>query len=321
MAGVSVRLAESAPNLLEQMTVAEAVRVFLTARRGANLSRETLAIDARVLRDLAKFLDNPQLDQVTPDTLRKFLLLELNRTSPATGARYHTTLKAFCRFAFEEGLLTRNLMDTVRKPRFPQPIIQPLTQEQVEAMVNTCADNTFVDTRDRLVLLALVDTGIRASELTALTLDDVDTTTQTFAIHNSKGNKPRTVPYGKAVASALRTYLTRRGELDTDRLIVNSLGQPTTRYRIRLLVVKRAKQAGIEHPRLGPHLLRHTSAVSFLRNGGNPFVLQRLLGHSDLSMTRRYVQLADSDLSDQHARFSPADALNTHATGGRRRLR
>ena len=81
MAIASVQLAESVPMDSGQVTTEAAARSFLTARKGANLSSETLTIDSRVLRDLSKFLDNAPLDQLTPDTLRKFLLLELNRTA------------------------------------------------------------------------------------------------------------------------------------------------------------------------------------------------------------------------------------------------
>ena len=73
-------------------------------------------------------------------------------------------------------------------------------------------------------------------------------------------------------------------------------------------VIHLVRQAGVEVKKAGPHTLRHTFALEFIRAGGDAFSLQKLLGHSTLDMTRRYVHLADTDLRAAHRRFAPADA-------------
>jgi site-specific recombinase XerD len=72
---------------------------------------------------------------------------------------------------------------------------------------------------------------------------------------------------------------------------------------------------------MGPHLLRHCCGIQLLRAGADVFTVQKVLGHATLVMTRRYCELADSDVHEKHALFSPADRLRTAATGTRRRLR
>jgi site-specific recombinase XerD len=137
-----------------------------------------------------------------------------------------------------------------------------------------------------------------------------------------KGDKERTIWFGLTTTQALRQYLTRRGELDHNKLFVSHTGEPINRYRVRNIIVERSEQAGISGVRCSPHSLRHTCAVTFLRNGASAFDVQRLLGHSTLDMTKRYVSLVDSDLMDAHAKASPVDNIaSIKAKFGRKRLK
>jgi integrase/recombinase XerD len=81
------------------------------------------------------------------------------------------------------------------------------------------------------------------------------------------------------------------------------------RSKARKLLLRYGRAAGIEGVRISPHTLRHTFAVLYIRNGGDSFSLQEILGHSTLEMTRRYVNLASRDVAEQHKKFSPMDAL------------
>lgn len=82
-----------------------------------------------------------------------------------------------------------------------------------------------------------------------------------------------------------------------------------TKGRIEILMKRYAQKAGIRGVRCSPHTLRHTAAITFLRNGGDVFSLQRLLGHSTLEMTRHYCELADVDVKRAHLTASPVDNL------------
>lgn len=86
-------------------------------------------------------------------------------------------------------------------------------------------------------------------------------------------------------------------------------GKPMCRSKARKLLLRYGRAAGIEGVRIFPHTLRHTFAVLYIRNGGDSFSLQEILGHSTLEMTRRYVNLASRDVAEQHKKFSPMDAL------------
>jgi integrase/recombinase XerD len=128
-----------------------------------------------------------------------------------------------------------------------------------------------------------------------------------------KGNKPRTIYFGRDTKKQLWRYLQTRPVQDDEPLFLSMrgtlAGDPLTRAGLLQLIERLGKMAGIKGVRVSPHTFRHTQAVTFLNNGGNVFALQQLLGHEDLSMTRRYVAIADADLENQARRFSPVDSL------------
>jgi len=136
-----------------------------------------------------------------------------------------------------------------------------------------------------------------------------------------KGNKERLIPIGKNVQRLLWRYISRyRPEPampKSDLLFLTMDGRPLTKDRIDKIMTYYGRKARLAGVRCSPHTLRHTAAVSFLRNGGDVFSLQRMLGHASLEMTRRYCELADIDVKKAHITASPVDNL-TELAGYRR---
>ena len=163
------------------------------------------------------------------------------------------------------------------------------------------------------IILVLLDTGLRVSELTSLGLPDVRLAEGVLKVFG-KGRKERLIPIGKASQRVLWNYVNRYRPQPAnprcDLVFLTKDGWPLTKNRIQKLMMKYGKRAGIEGVRCSPHTLRHTGAVMFLRNGGDVFNLQRLLGHSSLEMTRHYCELADVDVKRAHTIASPVDNLN-----------
>jgi site-specific recombinase XerD len=165
----------------------------------------------------------------------------------------------------------------------------------------------------------MLDTGLRVSEVARLKTEDVDFDQRRLKVIG-KGNKRRLVYIGGKVSEILRGYLEHcRPYLPQGPTPVangNGVLFPSAATggqfiptEISRIMMRRMDKVGIPRANSSAHRLRHTFAVNFLRGGGGAFQLQRLLGHSTLNMTRRYVMLADEDLAEAHRKASPVDRM------------
>jgi integrase/recombinase XerD len=175
--------------------------------------------------------------------------------------------------------------------------------------------------RDRAIIPTLVDCGLRVSELIGLKAADINWTDQTMVVLG-KGNNERSIPFGRTARSAMLTYQQRRGDItNTCEFFLTCYGDGMSRLAINRTLKTLAATAKITGVRVSPHTFRHTFAVMYLRNGGDVFSLQKLLGHTDLTMTRRYAELSQMDVVAKHRQFSPADAIKPVGQVGRKRLK
>lgn len=224
---------------------------------------------------------------------------------------YHGHLATFFRWMVEEGAINSSPMDRIPPPTARKDEIVPFSDQQLERLLQA-ARKTGDPKRDEAIVLFLVDTGIRASELCSLRMHDLDLSARMCQVLG-KGNKKRPMPFGKVCARALSSML-RDADREADAPIFVTTrgrrsGESLTRSGLLQLFERLGDAAGIQGVRCSPHTARHTFAVSFLRAGGHTFALQSMLGHESLDMTQRYVRLAHSDIEKQHRLFSPADRL------------
>jgi len=165
--------------------------------------------------------------------------------------------------------------------------------------------------RDEALLTVLLDTGLRIGEVAGLCLRDIDWQQGWLKVDGKTG--PRAVPFGKKTRRALRLYIERerraRSPQEQCVFLGSRGGQPLTAESGSQAITRLARAAHVKASKVGPHTFRHTFALEFIRAGGDAFSLQRLLGHSTLDMTRRYVNLAQTDLRAAHMRFSPGDRM------------
>ncbi|MFC2039307.1 tyrosine-type recombinase/integrase [Chloroflexota bacterium] len=225
---------------------------------------------------------------------------------------YLRSIRAFWSWLISEGIAMETPFARVKIPKAPRKVVPTLSAPQLEALLGAIDSSTPEGFRDYAMILTLFDTGLRVSELTGLRLDHVWLEDGTLKVMG-KGGKERLIPIGKAVQRLLWKYITDFRPEPTnpnrDFVFLTADGRPITRNRIEKRMALYGDRADLRGVRCSPHTLRHTAAVSFLRNGGDVFSLQRLLGHSTLAMTRHYCELADIDVQRAHATASPVDNL------------
>ena len=305
-------------------TLSEALTAYKICARAEGRSPRTIDWVASSVRYFGRFLgDDVDIATITANDLRRFIIAlqgaKKYRDHPYNGPQeqeisqssintYARAIRAFFGYLYREELIKGNPMARVRMPKVPATVVPTFSANEMEELLFLPDRRTDPGFRDYALMLTLVDTAIRVSELAGLTVDDVDFDEGYLSVMG-KGSKQRYVPMGAKVTKALLKYKVRhRPEplgIDTFWLTIN--GKALDIGRIEKIIREYGKKAGLG--RCYPHKLRHTSSVLYLRNGGDPFSLQKKLGHSSLQMTRHYCNLADSDVRAAHRKYSPADRL------------
>ncbi len=295
---------------LQLPALAQAVTAFLLDRRiggATDATIDTYRLQLCIFLEWCSGLDL-DLNALSTDHLRSYLA---SRQKASQSALFEAArrLKTFFRWCAQEDVCV-DIAATIRRPKTEQKVIQPLAVSQVKAMLALCRGDSFVNWRDRALLRLLLDSGLRIGEALALTPPDVDIENRRVYIRYGKGQKQRIVPMGPRTAKAILGYIRLRNQMTarSTTLFLVEGGNPMNRRHAHQQIARIAKRAGIEES-VGPHRLRHTCALWFLRRGGDAFSLQQLLGHATLEMTKRYVSMTAADISAAHAKFAPGDMV------------
>ncbi|TFH42756.1 MAG: site-specific integrase, partial [ANME-2 cluster archaeon] len=179
--------------------------------------------------------------------------------------------------------------------------------DDVMKMVKAC--KTGMAERDKAILLSLVDAGCRANEFLSIDIRNMDLMNGEIKILQGKGGKFRTVYLGNNCRRMVRKYLKTRREVNPHSpLWVTNDGCRLTYAGLRQIIRRRADDTKIKTP--GIQDFRRCFALEFLRNDGDIFTLQKILGHSSLEMVRRYLAIAKADCEVAHRKASPVDRWN-----------
>ncbi len=282
---------------------------FIIDRQSRALSKGTVRYYLDELDRFCDWLDAIgviSLDEITADILRKYLLhLETTRNPGGIHASYRAIRAYFNWYEFE--FEPENWKNPIRKVHPPKVSRQPLpgiAVGDVLKMVSAC--RTDQGKRDKAILLTLLDTGCRASELTALDIQDVGFITGAVRVQHGKGDKPRTIFVGSRCRRSLRAYIKMRSDIRPNTpLFVTDEGDRIKYMGLVKIVKRRAADAGIDAP--GLHDFRRTFAIEMLRGGCDLARLAELMGHTSLDVLILYLHLVTDDLRVAHAQASPVD--------------
>lgn len=245
------------------------------------------------------------------------------RTRNARLSAIHSLFRfAALRHPEHAGLIGRVL--AIPPKRFERGIVSYLADDEVEALLQAPDRTSLLGRRDHALLLVAIQTGLRVSELTALTCGDVVLGTGACVHCRGKGRKERATPLTTTTAAVLGAWLEERGGGPTDPLFPTRQGAALSRYGVTLLVAKHA-QAAAEHcpslakKKISPHVLRHTAAMRLLHAGVDTSVIALWLGHEGVETTQIYMH-ADLSLKEralaritpigsEPGRYRPPDAL------------
>lgn len=253
----------------------------------------------------SKGLDNPPIEAISSSILKEYFISLASRRNRGGVHCSYRVIRAFFNWYWEE--YEPDQKNPISKVKIENPKNHPLPEIPI-ADIRKLLDATYGKTqiRDIALLKFMVDTGCRSCELLALNIEDIDFEKDSVLIIHGKGDKSRTTYFGKNTEEALKNYLSTREYKTKDPLFLNEENNRFKFQGLRHRIETLCKRAGVEYK--GLHAFRRTFGITLYRNGVDIFTISRLLGHSQIEVTKRYLAINNDDLRAVFCN-SPADGL------------
>lgn len=261
------------------------------------LSPKTIKNYGKQIDYLLNFLETEKsirhIEDVEPKHIKVFLL---SMSKAGRKANYVNDLlkvyKVFFRYAYEEEYTETLLTAKIQKVKKPKVLIRTFSEQELKRMTNFYKGYDYLSIRNKVIMLFLIDTGIRLSELTELKEEQLK---YDYIVIHGKGDKERVVPKSPLLSKWLIKYLAVRKSYFAYRVIPQNIflsknGKPLTNTMIDRIVKDAGKGCGVsEDVRVSAHTFRHTYAQFQLKAGVDVYSLSRLLGHENISITQTYL--------------------------------
>jgi integrase/recombinase XerC len=276
---------------MHTITLEKGLTIFLAGLSGKNRSVATIRAYQTDIQQFLSYLHETNVSIHTPADVEKVDIVEYlsvlakRELTGIARARKMSAIREYFRFLEGVGVITKSPTTGIETPKREKNGRQVLRSDEYTEMLSLAGANP----RDYAILQVFLQTGIRVSELSHLTLEDIDFIKPAIRVRG-KGMKEREIALEKKGVHALKSYLARRPESISSRVFLNYQGEPISERGIRKLVVKYRKEAGITK-KASCHTLRHTFATYKAEKGVSPFQLQQWLGHANLNTTQIYVHL------------------------------
>ena len=301
---------------MNSISFSKIVDGYLLAAHARRLSPHTIRDYLTTFQKFMRFLKNdPPIETITVKQVEEFLAIQ--PVSKKTVLNYHIGLSALWTWASEEGLTKEHIIHKVKRIKPEKKAIKPYSEDYIRNMLNALSQTLLYSRpgkrdsfhklsdadRNRAIIYLLLDTGVRASELINLHIHEVDLRNRRIYVLG-KGSKERAIPFSSRTGQVVWKYLAqRKEETHGDILFVTREGRPLTRSRLLRIINSIGNRAAVYKTTV--HRFRHTFAVNYLRNGGDAYSLQMMLGHSTMEMVKTYLALAQADLDANHLQASP----------------
>ena len=282
------------------------LKLYAKALESQDKSAPTIKGYVNAVRQFGKWLtqtrgeEYPTIQEfaraITPTDIREHRahLLNVVKSPPGTINHRLTVLRHFTTWARRQGWIEGDPVNGIKPVKQVETAPRWLDRKEQFALRREAEKEN--NPRNLAILLLLINTGLRVSEVTGLTLDDLTLSERKGeVVVRGKGSKVRRVPLNAECRKALRAYLAKRPEADHRVVFVGQRGEPLGWLGVEYLMATLGRQAGLEH--LTPHVLRHTFAKNLIDSGVSIDQVATLLGHRNLTTTMRYTKPSQQDLA------------------------
>jgi site-specific recombinase XerD len=292
----------------QRMTLSMLAEKFLMVKEAQHCGEKTLH-DYRV--QVRKFVEQSrnlvEYDALEQDVLRYFAAIP--DTSPARYNKPFQNVNAFLNWLVEQEYLVKNPMtaNKMRKRR-DDGNVKPVELNDLRLFTDVIDKTTYCGLRDFTIVMVMLDTGIRTSEILGLQNEDFSPYDNSVVIGKTlaKTRTRRVVYLSASTARYVEEFMRCKPKEWENWLFPNYEGRQLKVQHLDKAFIKYSRLSGLK---ITPYQLRHSFATLFVKNGGDLFSLQRMMGHADLRMTKRYAEIDEDFVRSQHAEFSPARSL------------
>lgn len=277
-------------------------------------TRKTLINKRQELKQFKRFMTEKrgivELESITTHDIKAYMRYkQKSGLKPQSIVSMMKMIRAFFSWCEKEEYIKENIAKKVELPRVPKKILKGFTTEEVTKMIHSFSYKNYFEARNKAIIAMLADTGLRAFEIRGLEAKNVKENT---ILVNGKGNKERYIFISPALKKILIRYERIRKEYFKDKNVnekyyfLSYKGDQISHVGLGNIVKEAGERAGIRDKRVSPHTFRHFFAVQCILNGIDIYTLSKLLGHSDISTTQRYLQsLEDFQLIEKAMPSSP----------------
>ena len=307
----------------------DALNYFFRNMEERGLAEQTMNFYKKKLSAFRKFLVQIKkaqfLEKLTGEEIKYYIESKYSKNKTNTFNCHARALRAFFNYLERDGYLIANPARNIKPKKVRKEKIDYFTIDQVRRLITSFDLRYKSELRNLLIVMVLLDTGVRNSELVRIKLEDINYQERSIYVYATKTNTFRTVYYSKETERILNVY--RREVLkgaDKGPLFIkfnNQCNEPIAGEGInadivyRLLNRKAQKVFGSDI-RINPHKFRHTFATHFVINGGDPFSLRDLLGHTNIETTKIYVDMSPKDLKTKHTKHSIISNIESNRQAG-----
>ncbi len=234
-------------------------------------------------------------DAITPTDVRDYrtFLLNTEKRAPATINRKLASIRVFTRWSVARGFIESDPASQIKSVKEVAKPPRWLDRKEVHSLQRAAEKG---EPRDLAILLLMLNTGLRVSEVAGLTLGDLKISDRKGEmVVRGKGQKVRTVPLNAGIRKVLRAYLENRPKVKHDSLFVGQKGEPLGKQGIQYQIRLMAEQAKLDG--VSPHSLRHTFAKNLVDAQVSLDQVATLMGHTNLTTTARYTKPSQQDLA------------------------
>ena len=241
---------------------------------------------------------NKRLEDVNVFDIRVWLAMKQNEIAMITCETYRSYLSAFFQWLAGEEFIPKNPMAKIKPFKYTDTVKHAFTDVEIDKLRSGCET-----AKERALIEVLLSSGVRVSELSDMKISDIDMDAKRVTVRSGKGGKQRYTYINEVAKSHLIEYLSTRSD-DSDILFMSRLNNPMSTGTIRNLLYKISARVGMKPGEAHPHRFRRTFASKRAKDGMSLVIIQSLMGHANLDVTKRYIDMSNDNVKSEYERFA-----------------